>query len=108
MGDAAFGQSGLDIETGVRHRIPILTVVLNNYEMGNYEKMQPVAQERYDIKRMSGEFAPVAQALGVFSQRVDDSAEIARALDRALAEVRAGRSALVEVVTRAEPSVLQL
>jgi len=108
MGDAAFGQSGLDIETGVRHGIPILTVVLNNYEMGNYEKMQPVAQERYGIKRMSGEFAPVAQALGVSSERVDDPAEIAPALERALAEVRAGRSALVEMITRAEPSVLQI
>jgi acetolactate synthase-1/2/3 large subunit len=108
MGDAAFGQSGLDIETGVRHGIPILTVVLNNYEMGNYEKMQPVAQERYGIKRMSGEFAPVARALGVFAERVDDPGEVGPALGRALAEVRAGRSALVEVITRAEPSVLQI
>src|SRR4030081_1111583 len=30
MGDAAFGMTGLDFETAVRSRIPILTVVLNN------------------------------------------------------------------------------
>ena len=30
MGDAAFGMSGLDIETAVRAGAPITTVVLNN------------------------------------------------------------------------------
>ena len=30
MGDAAFGMSGLDIETASRLEIPILTIVLNN------------------------------------------------------------------------------
>ena len=33
MGDAAFGMTGLDFETAVRERIPILTVVLNNFSM---------------------------------------------------------------------------
>ena len=64
MGDAAFGQSGLDLETGVRNKIAILCVVINNSEMGNYEKMQPVAQERFGIKRLSGSYAEVAAALG--------------------------------------------
>ena len=33
MGDAAFGMTGLDIETAVRCKIPILTIVLNNSSM---------------------------------------------------------------------------
>ncbi len=34
MGDAAFGMSGLDIETSVRSQNPITTIVLNNGTMG--------------------------------------------------------------------------
>ena len=35
MGDTAFGMVGMDVETAVRERIPILTVLLNNSAMGN-------------------------------------------------------------------------
>jgi len=108
MGDAAFGQSGLDLETGVRHGIAVLTVLLNNAEMGNYEKMQPIAQARYGIKQLSGEYAPVARALGAWAERVDEPGELVPALGRALAEVEAGRPALLEVMTRAEPSMVRM
>ena len=37
MGDTAFGMVGMDVETAVREQIPILTVLLNNSAMGNYE-----------------------------------------------------------------------
>jgi len=30
MGDTAFGMAGMDFETAVRERIPILTILLNN------------------------------------------------------------------------------
>ena len=46
MGDAAFGMSGLDLETAVREKIPILTIVLNNSALGGYEKHMPVATEQ--------------------------------------------------------------
>jgi thiamine pyrophosphate-dependent acetolactate synthase large subunit-like protein len=108
MGDAAFGQSGLDVETGVRNGIPILSIVLNNFEMGNYEKMQPIAQERYGIKHLSGNYAEVARSLGVHTERVERPDELVPALKQALAEVAEGRSALVEVMTRAEPAILRL
>lgn len=108
MGDAAFGQSGLDLETAVRNRLGVLTVLLNNGEMGNYEKMQPVAQERYRIKHLTGDYTPIAQALGAYAERVEKPADLAGALDRAIAETRAGRPALLEVMTRAEPSILRL
>ena len=36
MGDGAFGMSGLDIETSVREKIPITTLVLNNGGMATY------------------------------------------------------------------------
>ena len=34
MGDAAFGMVGMDVETAVREKIPILTIILNNFAMG--------------------------------------------------------------------------
>lgn len=108
MGDAAFGQSGLDVETGVRNGIPILSIVINNSEMGNYEKMQPVAQERYGIKHLSGNYADVARALGVHTERVERPDEIVPALKQGLAEVADGNSALIEVITRAEPAIVRL
>ena len=43
LGDAAFGMVGMDFETAVRNRIPILTILMNNGVMGGYTKKQPIA-----------------------------------------------------------------
>ncbi len=43
MGDASFGMAGMDVETGVRSEIPIMTVVLNNGVMTNYSNYMPLA-----------------------------------------------------------------
>ncbi len=51
MGDAAFGMSGLDLETAVRAQIPILTVVLNNGVMTNYDSHMPYASDRFAQQR---------------------------------------------------------
>src|SRR5262249_22128797 len=64
MGDGAFGMAGMDFETAVRERIPILTILLNNSALCGYEKMMPVATERYRLKFLSGDYAKVAQGLG--------------------------------------------
>jgi thiamine pyrophosphate-dependent acetolactate synthase large subunit-like protein len=107
MGDAAFGQSGLDLETGVRNKIAILCIVVNNSEMGNYEKMQPIAQERFNIKRLSGNYAEIATALGASAARVENAEEIAPALQKALGEVRDGSTALLEIITKPDPAILR-
>jgi thiamine pyrophosphate-dependent acetolactate synthase large subunit-like protein len=107
MGDAAFGQSGLDLETGVRNKIAILCILVNNSEMGNYEKMQPIAQERFNIKRLSGNYAEIATALGASAARVENAEEIAPALQKALGEVRDGRTALLEIITKPDPAILR-
>lgn len=103
MGDAAFGMVGMDLETAVRERIPILTVILNNSVMGGYEHHHPVATARFGIHKVSGDYAKVAEALGVFAQRVERVGELKAALERAIAATKSGRAALVEVRTREEP-----
>ena len=36
IGDYGFGMVGMDVETAVREKIPILTIILNNSDMGIY------------------------------------------------------------------------
>ncbi|MDE3078366.1 MAG: hypothetical protein KGJ86_23320, partial [Chloroflexota bacterium] len=108
FGDAAFGQSGLDIETAVRERIPILSILINNSAMGSYERMQPVAQERFNIKRLSGDYSGVARALGAYAERVEDPKDIVPAIKRALGEINGGRTALLEFITHEEPAYLRV
>jgi thiamine pyrophosphate-dependent acetolactate synthase large subunit-like protein len=107
LGDAAFGQSGLELETSVRCGLPLLCVLVNNSEMGNYEKLQPIAQEKFGIKHLSGRYAEVARALGADAERVERPEDLAPALRRALAAVGAGRTVLLEVITRPEPAFVR-
>ncbi len=103
MGDVAFGMVGMDFETAVRSKLPILTVVLNNGRMGGYEKYLPVATERWRTRYVGGDYAKVGEGLGGYTERVEKPHEVVPALRRAIAETEAGRAALLEVVTREEP-----
>jgi acetolactate synthase-1/2/3 large subunit len=100
MGDMAFSTVGLDIETAVRCHIPILTIVLNNSYMSIYDKSRfPVAYEKYDVQRLSGQFAEVAQAMGAYSEKITDPQEIVPALKRGLAAVEGGKATVLEFIT---------
>jgi thiamine pyrophosphate-dependent acetolactate synthase large subunit-like protein len=105
MGDAAFGMSGLDIETAVRAEIPILTVVLNNAVMTNYDHYMPEATKRFQSNEMGGDYAKVAEGLGAWALRVDAPEGLAPAIRRALAANREGRPALLEVLSKVELNV---
>src|SRR5919198_392442 len=100
MGDMAFSTVGLDIETAVRCHMPILTIVLNNSYMSIYDNSRfPVALEKYDVKRLSGQFAEVAQAMGAYSEKITDPQEIVPALQRGLAAVEGGKATVLEFLT---------
>ncbi len=53
-GDAAIGFTGMDFETAVRERIPILSILLNNFSMAIELKVMPVSTERYRSTDISG------------------------------------------------------
>ena len=103
MGDTAVGMAGIDFETAVRERIPIMTIILNNSAMGGYEKNLPIAVERYGIKYMTGDYAKVTQGLGAYSERVEKPADIVPAIKRAREITKAGGHAVLEVITREDP-----
>ncbi|MCE2468883.1 MAG: hypothetical protein J4G06_12845, partial [Caldilineaceae bacterium] len=99
VGDAAMGMCGMDIETSVRSKVPILTLLVNNSAMGGYEKHLPVATEKYGTKFLSGEYADLAASLGAWSVKVANPADVIPAIKEAAAQTFAGRTALVECIT---------
>ena len=105
MGDAAIGMVGMDIETAVREEIPILTVVLKNSAMGNYQKYIPISVEKYGTKYLTGDYADLARSLGAHGERVEQPGDIRGAFERAIASTREGKPALVEFITCEEPDM---
>ncbi len=103
MGDLAFGTAGMEVETAVRERIPILTIILNNSCMGGYGHHMPTASERYQANRLSGDYATVARGLGAYAERVERPIDIAGAILRGVTATREGRPAVLEMITKEEP-----
>ncbi len=103
MGDAAFGMAGMDFETAVREKIPILTIIVNNSAMGGYETYLPNATERYGTKFLSGNYTKVVEGLGGYSERVEQPDDIIPAIHRAKKATESGRPALLEVITKEDP-----
>ena len=99
MGDAAFGMVGMDFETAVRCRIPILTIVLNNGLMGGYGEYMPDAVKAHAANRLTGDYTGVAKALGGYAERVTLAGDLAPAIERCAKSVKAGQAALLEVIT---------
>ena len=102
MGDAAIGMAGMDIETGVRLGIPVLTIVLNNQVLSGYPARYQAAVEKYRFTELYGDYATVATALGAYGERVHEPKEIIPALKRGLDEVAGGKPALIEFMTKEE------
>ncbi|MGH7326022.1 MAG: thiamine pyrophosphate-requiring protein [Candidatus Rokuibacteriota bacterium] len=98
-GDAAIGFTGMDFETAVRERIPILSVLLNNFSMAIELKVMKVATEKYRSTDISGNYADFARALGGWGERVTEPGEIVPAIERAIAQTRQGTPALLEFIT---------
>jgi acetolactate synthase I/II/III large subunit len=98
-GDAAIGFTGMDFETAVRERIPILSVLLNNFSMAIELKIMKTATEKYRSTDISGHYADMAKAFGGYGERVTEPAEIAPAIRRAVKKTEEGVPALLEFIT---------
>ncbi|MDB5316272.1 MAG: hypothetical protein JWO24_2116 [Rhodospirillales bacterium] len=104
-GDAAIGFTGMDFETCVRERIPILSVLLNNFSMAIELKVMPISTEKYRSTDISGDYAAMARAFGGHGERVTEHSEIVPAIRRAIAQTEAGVPALLEFITSKETEV---
>src|SRR5207253_6329171 len=101
-GDAAIGFTGMDFETAVRERIPILSMLFNNFSMAIELKVMPVATEKYRSTDISGNYADMARAFGGYGERVTEPGEIVTAIKRGGEQTQQGRQALLRVITKKE------
>lgn len=104
-GDAAIGFTGMDFETAVRERIPILSVLLNNFSMAMELPIMPVSTEKYRATDISGDYAAMARAFGGYGERVTQPAEIVPAIRRGIEQTKKGVPALLEFITSKEIAV---
>ncbi|RVT95614.1 thiamine pyrophosphate-requiring protein [Rhodovarius crocodyli] len=107
-GDAAIGFTGMDFETAVRERIPILSILLNNFSMAIELKVMPVSTEKYRSTDISGDYAAMARAFGGFGERVERPEDIIPAIQRGIAATKEGKPALLEFITSKETQVSRL
>jgi acetolactate synthase-1/2/3 large subunit len=104
-GDAAIGFTGMDFETAVRERIPILSILLNNFSMAIELKVMAVATEKYRSTDISGNYADMARAFGGYGERVTEPGEIIPAIRRGIEQTRNGTPALLEFITQKETQI---
>jgi acetolactate synthase-1/2/3 large subunit len=101
IGDASFGMTGMEIETAARMGLSTLTVLLNNGGTGgglmsmDQANMAPPA-----MAELGGNFSQLAQALGAYSERVEQPTELAAAFRRAIQATESGQAAMVEVMIK--------
>jgi thiamine pyrophosphate-dependent acetolactate synthase large subunit-like protein len=98
--------------TAAHHKIPLLSVMHNNrayhQEVMHLQKMAGLHNRRMDTARIGTtiedpniDYAKLAQAQGVWAEGpITDPAKIGPALQRAMAVVKKGEPALVDIVTQ--------
>jgi thiamine pyrophosphate-dependent acetolactate synthase large subunit-like protein len=104
-GDAAIGFTGMDFETAVRERIPILSILLNNFSMAIELPIMPVSTEKYRATDISGNYSEMAKAFGGYGERITEPREIVPAIRRGIEQTKKGVPALLEFITAKEISI---
>ena len=104
-GDAAIGFTGMDFETAVRERLPILSILFNNFSMAIELPIMQVATEKYRSTDISGNYAQMAEAFGGYGERVEDPSQVVDALRRGIEATERGQAALIEFITKKELAV---
>ena len=98
VGEEAFNETALDVETSVRNDAPVLIVVKNNrnYVDRDGGRSRRLAHARF---HRGADTVALVQAMGAAALRVEEPGELAAGLAAAIAEVENGTTAVVEVMT---------
>jgi thiamine pyrophosphate-dependent acetolactate synthase large subunit-like protein len=93
-GDGSFGQNAMELDTAVRHKLPLLCIIsLNGGWTADPERNKPgrdLGYTRYD---------KMAEALGCYAEYVEEPEGIRPALQRAWKKVEEGMVGFVNVKT---------
>ena len=93
-GDGSFGLNAMELDTAMRHKLPVLVVIsLNGGWTADPDQSKPGRNLGYT------RFDQMAQALGCHGEYVERPQDIRPALERAAAAVARGQTAVVNVVT---------
>lgn len=95
IGDASIGQVGMDMETPVRTKIPMMTIVLNNGQYGGYDRYH----RHPETYMVTGDYTKVAEGLGAYAERIEEPDEVIPAVKRGMKKVDAGGYAVLEMMT---------
>ncbi|MDE2775735.1 MAG: thiamine pyrophosphate-requiring protein [Chloroflexota bacterium] len=104
-GDAAIGFTGMDFETAARERIPILSVLFNNFSMAIEIPIMPVSTEKFRSTDISGHYADMAKAFGGYGERIESPDQIIPAIKRGIQKTEEGIPALLEFITAKETRI---
>ena len=106
MGDGAFiyGCPESTLWSAGFYHAPFLSIIFNNR---GYGAVKELFHERYDVENMGADipaspnYAMIAQSCNAYGQTVKEPADLLPALDEALAQLKKGRPAVLDV--RIEP-----
>ncbi len=89
-GDGSMGLNAMEIDTAVRHNLPVVCVISNNAGWtARSDRRKPGRELGFT------NFDGMANALGAYGEKVEDPAEIKPALDRAFSS---GKPAVINVI----------
>lgn len=102
-GDGAFGFSAMEIDTAVRHNLPLMIVVSNN---GSWAIEVRDQIERFGkivgTELQFSDYAQMARSFGLKAWRIEGEDALASALDEAFSALANGHTVLIDAVTSPE------
>ena len=102
-GDGAFGFNAMEIDTAARHGAPVLIVVANNGSWAIEVRDQQETHGKVVGTRLQfADHAAMARAFNLHGERVARAEDLDAAIARALAVVRSGQPALLDVLVTPE------
>jgi acetolactate synthase-1/2/3 large subunit len=98
-GDGAFGFNAMEVDTAVRHKAPVLIVVANNgaWQIEVHDQTDTHGKV-VGTKLQVSDYAQMAQAFGMYAERVTSADDLEGALKRAMQN----RPALLDVLVTPE------
>jgi len=96
-GDLAFGINAMEMETAIRHKIPIIVVVANNEGISgsmSHKTLYPTNHERVTMFQPGIRYEKIMEAFGGYAEYVEHPEQLKGALERA---VKSGLPACLNV-----------
>jgi len=97
IGDGGFGIGAMELETALKHRLPIVTLLWNNSSWGPSFEQMPMLRGRVDPFDMLPElrYDRMFEAIGCHGEHVTQPDELRPALERAFS---AGKPSVINVI----------